>query len=55
MDYAKLSELSFLVDTEVAMLGKVSKTPGTETFRWGVPPPRGLHGREFSEKLAEKS
>ena len=20
----------------------------------GVPPPRGLHGREFSEKLAEK-
>ena len=21
----------------------------------GVPPPRGLHGREFSEKLAEKS
>ena len=29
-------------------LGKVSKTPGTETFCWG------LHGREFSEKLAEK-
>ena len=26
--------------------GKVSKTPGTETFR--------LHGRDFSEKLAEK-
>ena len=21
----------------------------------GYPPPRGLHGREFSEKLAEKS
>ena len=39
------------------MLGKVSKTPGTETFRWGgtPPPPWGLHGREFSEKLAEKS
>ena len=30
-------------------LGKGSKTPGTETFRWG------LHGRDFSEKLAEKS
>ena len=37
-------------------LGEGSKTPGTETFRWGgSPPPRGLHGREFSEKLGEKS
>ena len=37
-------------------LGKCSKTPGTETFRWGGTPPRprGLHGRDFSEKLAEK-
>ena len=39
------------------LLGKGSKTPGTETFRWGGTPPRprGLHGRDFSEKLAEKS
>ena len=38
-------------------LGKGSKTQGTETFRWGGTPPRprGLHGRDFSEKLAEKS
>ena len=38
-------------------LGKGSKTPGTETFRWGGTPPRprGLHGRDFPEKLAEIS
>ena len=33
--------------------GKVPKNPVRETFRWGLPPPSGLHGQDFPKKLAE--
>ena len=35
--------------------GRCQKPQARKLSVGGVPPPRGLHGREFSEKLAEKS
>ena len=42
-------------DEEGSAKGRVQKPQARKLSVGGVPPPQGLHGQDFSEKLAEKS
>ena len=41
-------------EESTGVLGKVSKTPGTETFRWGGIPPPGPPRTRFCRKVSGK-